>query len=433
MMADKNRERRGEGGSFVQADDHEHPDAERSQASIGPLAGLKVLELGHFVAAPFATRLLADLGADIVKVEPPSGDPVRQWGETVGGHSPWWSMHGRNKRCITLDLKKAEARDIVLRLVARQDALVENFRAGQLDRFGLSSATLEAARPGLVIARISGFGQDGPYRDRASFGVIGEAMGGLRYLTNHPPELTDLPPTRVGVSIGDSIAGLYAAFGLLAGLWRRDRPGGTGRGAEIDVALTEAVLSMMEGMLPEYGSFGTVRDPQGARIKTAAPTSAYPSADGAWVLVAANSDPLFRRLASAMDRPELAQDSRFAGNPARLENVESLDALIADWTRERPAAAIVAQLEAADIPASLAFTAADIAADPQYRARSMVRDVDDPLVGPTLHAGVVPHVVDAPGAIRWTGPAIGAHTDAVLLEAGYDPAQIAHFRADGVI
>lgn len=399
----------------------------------GPLTGLKVIELGHFVAAPFCTRLLGDLGADIIKVEPPGGDPVRQWGQHKNGHSPWWSMHGRNKRCITLDLKKPEARDVVLRLVSRSDALVENFRAGQLDRFGLDAASLRGVRPNLVIARISGFGQTGPFRDKASFGVIGEAMGGLRYLTNHPPEMTNLPPSRVGISIGDSIAGLYAAFGLMAALWQRDSGRTTARDMTLDVALTESVLSMMEGMLPEYGSFGAIREPQGARIKTAAPTSAYPTADGGWLLIAANSDPLFRRLAVTLGRPELADDPRFANNSVRLAHVEALDAIIAGWTGARSAADAAALLDAADIPASLAYTAADIADDPQYRARGMVRSIDDPLIGTTLHAGIVPHVPEAPGEIRWPGPAIGAHTDDVLADAGFTPEDIAGLRERKVL
>src|SRR3954468_2333426 len=288
----------------------------------GPLSGLRVLEIGHFVAAPFCTRLLADLGADVIKVEPPSGDPVRQWGKQVNGAAPWWSLHARNKRCITLNLKHKKAIEIVLRLVAGCDALVENFRPGQLARMGLGQDVLLKARPDLVIAHISGFGQEGPYRDRAAFGVIREALGGRRHFCNPPPGMTDLPPVRVGISIGDSLAGLYAAFGIMATLWQRDRVGGDRRGRSLDVPLTDAVLSMMEGMLPEYGALGAVRQPVGSRIPTAAPSNAYPTEDGKWILIAANSDPLFARLVSLMGQPDLARDPRFVGNRARVQNVD---------------------------------------------------------------------------------------------------------------
>src|ERR687885_2246354 len=401
----------------------------------GPLSDLRVLEIGHFVAAPFCTRLLADLGADVIKIEPPTGDPVRQWGKQVNGVAPWWSLHARNKRCITLNLKNKKAIDIVLRLVAECDDLVENFRPGQLAKMGLGHAVLRKARPDLVIAHISGFGQDGPYRDRAAFGVIGEAIGGLRYLCNHPAGMTDLPPVRVGISIGDSLAGLYAAFGIVAALWRRDRSnGGDRRGRTLDVALTESVLSLMEGMLPEYGALGSVRQPTGSRIPTAAPSSAYPTADGKWILIAANSEPLFTRLAKLMGRPELVEDPRFKGNQLRVRNVGELDRIIGEWTSQFPAAEVDAKLSEADVPSTLVYTAAEIAADPQYRARGMVRDVEDPLFGRTLHAGIVPHVPDDPGAIRWPGPAVGAHTDQVLNEVlGLEPAEIGALRQEGAI
>lgn len=404
-------------------------------ANDGVLSGLRVLELGHFVAAPFCTRLLADLGADVVKIEPPgTGDPVRQWGAQADGQSVWWSLHGRNKRSVTLDLKHPKAAGLVLRLVAGCDAVVENFRPGQLAKLGLGEEALKRARPDLVIARISGFGQDGPYRDRAAFGVIGEAMGGLRHLTNHPPEVSDLPPVRVGVSIGDSLAGLYAAFGVMAALWRRDRAGGDRRGRTLDVALTDSVLSLMEGMLPEYGLLGTVRQPTGSRIATAAPSSAYPTADGKWILIAGNSDPLFARLAALIGRPELARDPRFAGNRARVQNVDALDRIIADWTRCATAAEVDARLTEADIPATQVYTAAEVAADPQFRHRGMVREVEDPRLGTLLHAGVVPHVPESPGAIRWPGPAVGAHTDEVLADLlGMAPAEVEALRREGVI
>jgi crotonobetainyl-CoA:carnitine CoA-transferase CaiB-like acyl-CoA transferase len=407
-----------------------------NSAGAGPLAGLRILELGHFVAAPFCTRLLGDLGADVVKVEPPgAGDPVRQWGARYQGQSAWWSVHGRNKRCVTLDLKKPRAREIVLRLAARSDALVENFRPGQLDRLGLPEAALREANPGLVIARVSGYGQDGPQRDRAAFGVIGEAVGGLRHLTNHPPGTTDLPPVRVGISIGDSVAGIYAAFGVMAALWRRDaaKGRGDGRGRTLDVALTESIFSLLEGALPEYGALGAVRQPTGGAIATAAPSNAYRSRDGIWVLIAANSDPLFRKLAALMERSELAEDPRYQGNQARVRNREALDAEISAWTARHDAAALERLLEAAGVPATRAYTAADCAADEQFRHRGMVREVEDAQLGRMLHPGIVPQVPGEPGAIRWAGPAVGAHNEEVFSGLlGLSGAEIAALRQEGV-
>jgi len=397
-----------------------------------PLEGLRVLELGHFIAAPFCTRLLADLGADVIKVEPRAGDPVRQWGEPVDGHSLWWSVHGRNKRCITLDLKSPKARALVLQLVAQCDAVVENFRPGHLEKIGLGPAVLRGARPGLIITHVSGYGQNGPYKDRAAFGVIGEAIGGLRYLSNHAPGVTDLPPVRVGVSIGDSIAGLYAAFGLVAALWQRERDG---VGRTVDVALTESVLSMMEGMLPEYGALGKIKHPSGGGIATAAPSNAYPTADGSWILIGANSEPLFAKLAALMSQPEIVKDPRFAGNRARVANVAALDGLIGDWTREHTVTELIVLLNAADIPNSKAYTSEDCATDPQYLARAMVREVPDPLLGMNiLHPGIVPHMPEAPGEVRWAGPAIGQHNAEVFGELlGMSAGDVAALVAEGVI
>jgi len=403
-------------------------------ASAGLLSGLRILEIGHFVAAPFCTRLLADLGAEVIKIEPPGGDPVRQWGKQINGQSLWWSLHGRNKRSMTLNLKHPKAAAIVLRLVASCDALVENFRPGQLEKLGLGEQALKAARPDLVVAHISGFGQDGPYRDRAAFGVIGEAIGGLRYLSDHPPGTSALPPVRVGISIGDSVAGVFAAFGIMAALWKRDRLGGDRHGRSLDVALTDSILSLMEGMLPEYSALGVIREPTGSRIPTAAPSNAYPTKDGKWILIAANSEPLFGRLARLMERPELIDDPRFKGNQARVAHVKELDAVIAAWTRRFAAAEADAILSKADIPCTLVYTAAECAADPQFRHRGMVREVEDPLFGSILHAGVVPHVPENPGQVRWPGPPVGAHTEAVLSELlGLRPQEIESLRAEGVV
>jgi crotonobetainyl-CoA:carnitine CoA-transferase CaiB-like acyl-CoA transferase len=395
-----------------------------------PLEGLRVLEIGHYIAAPFATRLLADLGAEVIKVEPPvSGDPVRKWGEAKDGHSYWWSVHGRNKKCVTLDLKSEEGRALLKELVAKSDALVENLRPGQLARLGFDDTRLHEIRPSLVICHVSGYGLTGPMGDRACFGAIGEALGGLRHLSNHTPGTTDLPPVRVGISIGDSLAGLYAAIAVLAGLWSKAP---TGRVA--DVALTEAVLSVMEGVLPEYGATGNVREPSGGRISTAAPTNAFPTADGSWVLIAANSDALFRTLCDVMEQPELARDPRYIDNPARCRNVDALEAEIAAWTRRHDARSLERRLAEADIPSSRVYTAADIAEDAQYNARRMVQWVEDPQLGRVLHPGTVPMFGPASRQVRWAGPGIGAHNrDVYCSLLSMDEAQLDRLSQNGTI
>jgi formyl-CoA transferase len=385
----------------------------------GPLVGLKVLEIGHYVAAPFCTRILADLGAEVIKIEPPGGDPFRGWGAAVNGNSVWFSIHGRNKLSVELDLKRQ--RDIVLRLAARADVLVENLRAGQLERLGLGPDVLHATNPRLVIARISGYGQDGPYRDKPAFGAIGEAMGGLRHLTGHPAGASDLPPPRCGISISDDLAGLYAAIGLLSALWQRDAAGtgsgkGTGRGRIIDVNLIDSVFSLMEGMLPEYALDGRVRQPVGAAIPTAAPTNTYRCADGKWLCIAGNSDLIFARLMAAIGHPELAKDPAYATNADRCARRDDLDAVIAAWTATLPAKQAEERLDAAEVPCSRLYDIADCAADPHFRARASVQAIEDPLVGRTLHPGPAIRLDgDDPAAVvAWTGPAVGAHTAYVL-------------------
>lgn len=398
------------------------------------LAGVRVLEIGHFVAAPFCTRLLGDLGAEVIKIEPPTGDPVREWGAKIDGRSLWWSVHGRNKRSIALDLKSPEGRAIALDIVEHCDVLVENFRPGQLAKMGLGPDVLRARRPELIVAHVSGYGQSGPGRDKAAFGVIGEAIGGIRHLTNHPPATYDLPPVRVGVSFGDSLAGLYAAFGIVSALWRRERSGPDDRYQTVDVALTESVLSLMEGMLPEYGALARIKQPTGGAIATAAPSNAYPTSDGEWILIAANSEPLFVKLLALMGRMDLAKNERFAGNAQRVRHARELDDVIGAWTRTMTAAALGDRLVAADIPSSKVYTAEDIANDAQYRARGMVREVSDPLLGTVLHPGIVPHFPDAPGEIRSTGSAIGAEGSALVRDLlGYSEARVAELKASGVL
>jgi crotonobetainyl-CoA:carnitine CoA-transferase CaiB-like acyl-CoA transferase len=398
------------------------------ETRIGPLVGLKVLEIGHYVAGPFCTRLLADLGADVVKIEPPGGDPIRGWGAAVDGHAVWFSVHGRNKKSVVLDLKKDRA--TVLALAAKADVLVENMRAGQLERLMLGPDVLHEANPRLVIARVSGYGQDGPYRDKPAFGAIGEAIGGLRHLTGHPSGSSDLPPPRCGISISDDLAGMYAAIGLLAALWQRDAGGaapggdadggsargGTGRGRVVDVNLVDSVVSLMEGMLPEYAMDGRIRQPQGAAIETASPTNTYPCADGKWLCIAGNSDLIFRRLMPAIGRPELAEAPEYATNGLRCANRAALDEAIAAWTRTQAAKDAEAILEAAEVPCSRLFDIADIAADPHMRARAAVQEINDPLIGPTLHPGPVIRLDGDPPerVVAWTGPAVGVHTAEVL-------------------
>lgn len=404
------------------------------EAAGSTLAGLRVLEIGHFVAAPFCTRLLGDMGAEVIKIEPLGGDPVRRWGAAVDGRSLWWSVHGRNKRSVAIDLKNAAGKALVVRLASACDVVVENFRPGQLARMGLGAEILRAVNPRLIVAHVSGYGQTGPGRDRPAFGVIGEAVGGLRHLTNQAPGQSSAPPVRVGVSIGDSIAGLYAAFGVMAALWQRDRAGGDGRSRTVDVALTESVLSMMEAMLPEYGRLGVIKQPTGGGIATAAPTNAYPTSDGGWILIAANSEPLFGKLAGLMGRPDLMVDKRFGDNPSRVANSAMLDGVIGEWSGTQTLADLEDLLAEAEIPASRIYTASDIAADEQFKARGMVRPVKDPHLGDILHPGVVPHIPESPGEIRSTGPDLGQDTAAVLTElAGCDAGDIDRLRQEGVI
>ena len=378
-----------------------------------PLAGMKVLEIGHYIAAPFCTRILADLGAEVIKLEPPGGDPFRGWGAAKDGHSVWFSIHGRNKLCIELDLK--QDRDVLLKLAARADVLVENLRAGQLERLNIGPDVLHGVNPRLVIARISGYGQDGPYRDKPAFGAIGEAIGGLRHLTAHPGGTSDLPPPRCGISISDDLAGLYAAIGLLSAVWQRDAMG-TGKGRVVEVNLVDSVFSLMEGILPEYALDGRVRQPAGAALPTASPTNTYPCADGRWLCIAGNSDLIFARLMAAIGQPEMAADPAYATNGLRCDNRDALDGAIAAWTRMLTAKQAEAILEAADVPCSRLFDIADCAADPHFQVRHAVQRIQDPLIGPTLHPGPTIRLDrERPeDVVRWTGPAVGAHTDHVL-------------------
>lgn len=411
-----------------------HPNPTATPSAGRPLVGLRVLELGHFVAAPFATRLMADLGAEIIKVEPPrEGDPARGWGLVADGQSIWWSVHGRGKSCITLDLKSSEGRDIALHLIEEVDAVVENYRPGQIERWGLGPDVIRARNPRCIVVRISGYGQDGPYRDKVAFGVIGEAMGGIRHLTGYPAGETTLPPVRTGISLGDSVAGLYAAFGLMAAVYERDIAG-TGLGRVVDVALYESVFSLLEGCLPEFGKLGVVRQPSGSTLPTTAPSNAYPCSDGKWVIVAGNSDRIFARLAVLMGCPEYVRDPRFATNKDRVRHSSVLDAAIRRWTLGKKAAEAVALFANHEIPATTIYTIADISADPHFAARGMIREVDDPQLGSVLHPGVVPRFDGVAASPGRPGAPVGTDTDQVLSKlAGFDETRIEDLRSRGIV
>jgi crotonobetainyl-CoA:carnitine CoA-transferase CaiB-like acyl-CoA transferase len=401
----------------------------------GPLSNLRILELGHFVAAPFCTRVLADLGAEVIKIETPGkGDPVRSWGKMVEGKSLWWSVHGRNKKSVTMNLKNPKGLKLVKQLIVECDGIVENFRPGQLERWGLGPDVIASINPACAVVHISGYGQTGPGRDRAAFGVVGEAIGGLRHLTGFPEGMTTLPPARTGISLGDMVAGLYAAIGLMSALLEHEsKPNALARSA--DVALTEAVFSLLEGALPEYGKLGEVRQPTGATLPTSAPSSAYPSADNRWVIIGANSDLLFSRLMKLIERPDLGLDERFADNPGRVAFMDVLDTAIGQWTITMNAVTAAKILADADIPSTLIYTIEDCANDVQFIDRDMILAIDDPNFGKVLHPGVVPKMSgENPGGVAWPGPDVGAHTNSVLrelLKMGID--EIEALRVEGVL
>lgn len=392
-----------------------------------PLAGLKVLELGQLIAGPFAAKTLGDFGADVVKVEPPAGgDPLRHWRMLKDGTSVWWQVQSRNKRSIAMDLKDPDAQGIVRELARQADVLIENFRPGALEGWGLGPDTLLELNPRLIVLRISGYGQTGPYRDRPGFGVVAEAMGGLRHLTGEPGRV----PVRVGVSIGDTLASLHGVIGILLALQERHR---SGRGQVIDVALYEAVFNCMESLLPEYSAFGAVRGPAGSAMPGIAPTNAYACADGGYAIVAGNGDSIFKRLMGVIGRPDLASDPELANNAGRVARVEEIDAAIGAWTAQRTVADVLAALEAASVPAGRIYTVADIAADPHYRERGMLQETVMADGSRLTVPGVVPKLSATPGAQRSNAPELGEHTDEILREIGLTPAQIAQLRDRKVI
>ena len=373
----------------------------------GPLSGLRVLELGQLIAGPFAAKTLADFGADVIKIEPPDGgDPLRKWRLLKDGTSVWWQVQSRNKRSVALDLKDPEAQAVVRELALESDVLIENFRPGALEGFNLAPDDLMAANPRLVVLRISGYGQTGPYRDKPGFGVVAEAMGGLRHLSGEPGRT----PVRVGVSIGDTLAALHGVIGVLMALHEREK---SGRGQVVDVALHEAVFNCMESLLPEYSAFGAVRGPAGSALPGIAPSNAYACRDG-HALVAGNGDSIFKRLMTAIGRADLAADPALADNTGRVKRVDEIDAAIGAWTATRSVDEVLAALDAAKVPAGRIYTVADIAHDPHYAARGMLETVTLEDGSKLTVPGFVPKLSRTPGGHRRNAPALGQDTEAVL-------------------
>ena len=383
--------------------------------------------MGALIAGPFCAKLLAEFGADVVKIEPPgAGDALRKWRYLKDGTSLWWHVQSRNKRSVTLDLRTAEGQAVARKLIERADILVENFRPGTLEQWGLDYESLSSINRRLVMVRISGYGQTGPYRHRPGFGVIGEAMGGLRYVTGTP----DRPPSRVGVSIGDTLSALYGVIGAMFAIEARHR---SGEGQVVDVALYESVFSVMESMLPEFDAFGAVRERTGSILPGIAPTSAYPCRDDSFVLIAANGDSIFKRLCLAMGRDDLAGDTSLAHNDGRAARQRWLDGEIEAWTRARSPDEVLAAMEKADVPASKIYSIRDIVADAHYAARAMIREITLADGSPLKVPGVVPKLSETPGDFDDGGPRLGEHTDEVLRSLGYDDAALADLRRRGAI
>jgi len=402
-------------------DIHNAPAAQAPSQPTAPqaLAGLKVIELGQLIAGPFAGKTLADFGAEVIKIEPPAadgaagGDPLRQWRMLHNGTSVWWQVQSRNKKSVMLDLRTEEGRDTVRRLIDEADVLIENFKPGTMEKWGMAYEQLSARNPGLIMLRISGYGQTGPYRERPGFAVVAEAMGGMRYLNAEPGRV----PVRAGVSLGDTLAGLHGAIGILLALQARQRSvcaeAPKGRGQVVDVALYEAVFNCMESLLPEFSAFGAVRQPAGSALPGIAPSNAYPCADG-MVVIGGNGDSIFKRLMIAIARDDLATDAELASNPGRVKRVAEIDTAIGAWTAARPVAQVLDVLNAASVPVGRIYSAQDIAADPHYRARDMILPVTTH-DGLTVEVpGIIPKLSATPGAITRRGPLLGEDTEAVL-------------------
>ncbi len=391
------------------------------------LCNLRVIELGQLIAGPFAAKTLADFGADVIKIEPPTtGDPLRKWRLLKDGTSVWWQIQSRNKRSLALDLKQAEAQDIVRQLVKDADVLIENFRPGAMEGWGLGPDELLAINPKLIMLRISGYGQTGPYRDKPGFGVVAEAMSGLRHLTAEPGRV----PVRVGVSIGDTLASLHGVMGILLALHERHT---SGKGQVIDVALYEAVFNCMESLLPEFSAFGAVREAAGSALPGIAPSNAYKCQDGGYVLIAGNGDSIFKRLMHTMGRDDLGQDTALGDNAGRVTRVDAIDTAIGAWTATRTVAQVLELLDAASVPAGRIYNVADIAADPHYQARDMILQTTMADGSTLALPGIVPKLSRTPGSHRRNAPEIGQDTDAVLQDIGLTAAQIQALKDKGIV
>ncbi|HWA13649.1 MAG TPA: CaiB/BaiF CoA-transferase family protein [Burkholderiales bacterium] len=395
---------------------------------MGPLSGVKVLELGTLIAGPFCSRILAEFGAQVIKVEAPDGgDPLRQWRRLHNGTSLWWYVQARNKKSVTVNMREPEGQEIVRKLAAGSDIVVENFRPGTLEKWGLGWERLSARNPGLVMVRLSGYGQEGPYSDRAGFGAIGEAMGGLRYVTGHP----DRPPARVGISLGDAIASLYGVIGALMALRHREVNGG--KGQVVDVALYESVFSLMESLLPEFDVGGFVRERSGASLPGIVPSNTYTTRDGKYVVIGANGDSIFKRMMAAIGRDDLGNDPSLARNDGRVARTAELDEAIGNWCAAHDLGHVLKVLADAQVPSGKIYDVKDIVSDLHYQARGMIQQAALPDGKPMKIPGVVPKMGATPGGTRWLGPALGAHTDEVLGELGYDAGAIRDLRARGIV
>jgi formyl-CoA transferase len=414
-----------------------HPNTKPS----GPLAGIKVLELGTLIAGPFCSRMLAEFGAEVIKVESPDGgDPIRQWRVLKDGNSLWWSVQSRNKKSITLNMKDPRAQEIARQLALDADIIIENYRPGVLEKWNLGYEQLRALNPALIMVRLSGYGQTGPMRDAPGFGAIGESMGGIRYVSGH----ADRPPVRIGISIGDSIAALHGAIGALMALRHRDVTGGrwngktgvdctAGQGQMVDVALYEAVFNMMESLVPEYDHAGVIRERTGGALPGIVPSNTYTTGDGENIVIAGNGDAIFKRLMRAIARADMADDPELTSNAGRAGRVVEIDGAIQSWCSQQPIDAALEVLKAADVPVSKIYSVRDMLQDPQFLARKMFEQHAFSDGSPIKMPAVTPKMSETPGGTRWLGPELGEHNQTVLESLGYGADQISQFRADGVI